>query len=211
VDAKDHYTRLHSLDVTRHALMLADALGLDEGDRRTLAVAGPLHDVGKIAMPDRVLRKPTKLTDEEYQIIKTHVTYGVAIVRGVLDDPAVLDVIAHHHERHDGLGYPQGRRGDQTPLLGRIMQIADAVSAMSLDRPYRRGLSPEHVIAELRRGAGTQFDPALVEPFIAAYSAAVSSAQLYNLPSPARSDNSDALCAVAANDHDGRLLGHAAR
>jgi len=99
------------------------------------------------------------------------VTYGVAIVRGLLDDPCVIDTIAQHHERYDGRGYPNGIVGGVTPLLGRIMQIADAVSAMTLDRPYRRGLSPERVVAELRRAAGGQFDPALVEPFIAAFCA----------------------------------------
>jgi len=171
VDTKDRYTREHSLDVTRYALMLADALGLSDDERRVLAIAGPLHDVGKIAVPDRVLRKPGRLTDEEYDVIKAHVTYGVAIVRGLLDDVRVIDTIAQHHERYDGRGYPHGVRGADTPLPGRIMQIADAVSAMTLDRPYRRGLPAERVVAELRRAAGGQFDPALVEPFIAAFNA----------------------------------------
>ena len=168
VDTKDRYTREHSLDVTRYALLLADALGVDAADRRTLALAGPLHDIGKIAVPDRVLRKPGALTADEYEAIKAHVTYGVAIVRGLLDDPQVLAAIAHHHERFDGKGYPSGVPGAETPLVGRILQIADAVSAMALDRPYRRGMSQDQVIAQLRRGAGTQFDPALVEPFISA-------------------------------------------
>jgi len=168
VDAKDRYTREHSLDVTRYALLLADALGLDAADRRTLALAGPLHDIGKIAVPDRVLRKPGALTDDEYELIKGHVTYGVAIVRGLLDDARVLSAIAHHHERFDGKGYPLGVPGSETPLVGRILQVADAVSAMTLDRPYRRGLSTEQMIAQLRRGAGTQFDPVLVEPFLSA-------------------------------------------
>jgi HD-GYP domain-containing protein (c-di-GMP phosphodiesterase class II) len=135
-------------------------------------MAGPLHDVGKIAVPDRILRKPSGLTQEEYAAIKAHVTYGVAIVRGVLDDQDVLAAIAEHHERYDGHGYPHGLRGEETSLPGRIMQIADAVSAMALDRPYQRGLPPECIIAELRNGASAQFDPTLVEPFIAAYTAA---------------------------------------
>jgi len=171
VNAKDRYTREHSLDVTRYALAMADALGLDDRDRRALAVACPLHDIGKIAVPDRVLRKPGRLTDEEHAIIQSHVIYGVSIIRGLIDDPAVLDIVAYHHERYDGRGYPHGVASAQTSLPARIVQIADAVSAMTLDRPYRRGLPPEQVIAELRRGAGVQFDPLLVEPFIAVFAA----------------------------------------
>jgi len=171
VNVKDRYTREHSLDVTRYALDMADMLGLDDNDRRALAVACPLHDIGKIAVPDRVLRKPGRLTDEEHAIIQSHVIYGVSIIRGLIDDPAVLDIVAHHHERYDGRGYPYGVAGAQTSLLARIVQVADAVSAMTLDRPYRRGLPPEHVIAELRRGAGVQFDPTLVEPFITVFTA----------------------------------------
>lgn len=168
VDAKDAYTREHSEDVTRLALLLADALDLPAEQRRSLAVAGPLHDVGKIAVPDRILRKPGRLTDEEYDAIKRHVIYGVAIISGVLQDAAVIDAIACHHERWDGRGYPHGLVGPETSVLGRIMQVADAVSAMSLDRPYRRGLPWSQVVDALRAGAGTQFDPALVEPFITA-------------------------------------------
>jgi diguanylate cyclase (GGDEF)-like protein/PAS domain S-box-containing protein/putative nucleotidyltransferase with HDIG domain len=168
VDAKDRYTREHSEDVTQRALLLARALGLGEREQRILAVAGPLHDVGKVAVPDRILRKPSRLTDEELAVIKQHVAYGVAIIRGVLDDPDVLDAVSHHHERWDGAGYPSGIPGPATPLVGRIMQLVDAVSAMMMDRPYRRGLSWETVIAALRAGSGTQFDPSLVEVFIAA-------------------------------------------
>jgi len=152
--------------VARWALRLADAVGMDAERRRVLALAGALHDVGKVAVPDRVLRKPGKLTREEYAIMRHHVSFGVAILRGVIDDPLVIDAVAHHHERWDGQGYPGGLSGEQASLLGRIMQIADAVSAMLLDRPYRQGLPWARVTAELRHGAGRQFDPALVEPFI---------------------------------------------
>jgi diguanylate cyclase (GGDEF)-like protein/putative nucleotidyltransferase with HDIG domain len=168
VDAKDRYTREHSDDVTRLALLLADALELGKDGRRVLALAGSLHDVGKIAVPDRILRKPGRLTPEEYDMVKRHVTYGVALIRGVLDEDAVVEAVAHHHERWDGRGYPAGLTGRETPLLGRIMQLADAVSAMMLDRPYRRGLPWGRVVAELRANAGTQFDPSLVDMFIAA-------------------------------------------
>jgi diguanylate cyclase (GGDEF)-like protein/putative nucleotidyltransferase with HDIG domain len=171
VDAKDRYTREHSEDVARLSLLLAEALELEPEQCRTLALAGLVHDVGKIAVPDRILRKPGRLTDAEYESVKKHVTYGVALIGGVLHDEAVVEAIASHHERWDGRGYPNAMPGAQTPLLGRIMQVADAVSAMTLDRPYRRGLPWSQVVAALRAGAGSQFDPALVTAFIAAVQA----------------------------------------
>ncbi|MGH2387789.1 MAG: diguanylate cyclase, partial [Chloroflexota bacterium] len=169
VDAKDRYTREHSEHVTQLALMLVDELGLPLEQRRVITVAGLLHDVGKIGVPDRVLRKPGGLVAEEYAAIKRHVSYGVAIIRGVLNDAAVVDAVAFHHERWDGHGYPHAIPGPETPILGRIMQVADAASAMLLDRPYRQGLAWSQVALRLRQGAGSQFDPDLVEPFIAAF------------------------------------------
>jgi diguanylate cyclase (GGDEF)-like protein/putative nucleotidyltransferase with HDIG domain len=168
VNAKDRYTCRHSEDVTQWALRLAEAMGLDDVQRRTLVLAGWLHDIGKIAVPDRVLRKPDRLTRQEYEIMKHHVSFGISIIQGVLNDALLLDAVAHHHERWDGQGYPQGLKGDQVPLVGRIMQLADAVSAMRLDRPYRRGLPWLHIVDELRMGAGAQFDPDLVDYFVGA-------------------------------------------
>ena len=168
VDVKDRYTREHSDDVTRWALLLAEAIGLDAEDRRVLALAAPLHDVGKIAVPDRILRKPGRLTRDEYEIMKHHVAFGVAILQGILHDDAVINAVAHHHERWDGKGYPCGLSGHEAAMTGRIMQIADALSAMRLNRPYRQALPWATVIVELRMGAGTQFDPVLVEPLIGA-------------------------------------------
>jgi putative nucleotidyltransferase with HDIG domain len=170
VDAKDRYTREHSVDVARLALLLAAELDLGEEQRRALALASALHDVGKIAIPGRLLRKPGRLTAEEYAVVKKHVPYGVALVRGVLEHTPVVEAVAYHHERWDGAGYPSGLPGIHTPLLARIVQLVDAASAMRLDRPYRRGLSTEGLEAQLRAGAGTQFDPAVVEPFIRALS-----------------------------------------
>ena len=169
VDAKDRYTREHSEHVTQLALLLVDELSLPTELRRVIVVAGLLHDVGKIGVPDRVLRKPGALATEEYAAIKRHVSYGVAIIRGVLNDAEVVDAVAYHHERWDGQGYPHAIAGSETPILGRIMQVADAASAMLLDRPYRQGLPWDQVAARLRQSAGSQFDPALVEPFIAAF------------------------------------------
>jgi diguanylate cyclase (GGDEF)-like protein len=168
VDAKDRYTRNHSDAVTDGALLLAKQLGLSPQTCGALRIAGLLHDVGKIGIPDRILRKPGPLTDEEYQIMQQHVSLSELIIKEVPSLVDVLSAVASHHERYDGRGYPRGLRGEAIPLLGRIMALADACAAMLLDRPYRRGWSWPEVVAELRRGKGTQFDPQLVEPFIAA-------------------------------------------
>jgi putative nucleotidyltransferase with HDIG domain len=169
VDAKDRYTRDHSEHVARLALLIADELGLSTDQCRIIAVAGLLHDVGKIGVPDRILRKPGALTPEERELVKRHVPFGVAIVRGVLDDTDIVDAVAYHHERWDGKGYPSGVLGPSTPLLSRVMQLADAASSMLLDRPYRKGIDWPDVCQELRANAGSQFDPNLVEILITAY------------------------------------------
>lgn len=166
VDNKDRYTREHSEQVASFACALADRLGLSTETQRTLRLAGLLHDVGKIGVPDRVLRKPGRLDPDEWEAMRQHAALSTTLVRAVVGDANVLAAVAHHHERWDGRGYPGGLAGGDVPLLGRIMIVADAVSAMAMDRPYRKGLSHASIIAELQRGAGTQFDPALVEPFI---------------------------------------------
>lgn len=168
VDAKDHYTREHSEVVTDAALLLARRLNLSDETHRALRIAGLLHDVGKIGIPDHVLKKPGKLTVEEYEVMKQHVVLSEMIIKGVPQLNDVLDAVAHHHERYDGKGYPYGKGLDEIPLLGRIMAVADAYSAMCMDRPYRKGMSWPDVRVELQYGAGSQFDPVLVELFIAA-------------------------------------------
>ncbi len=162
VDAKDHYTALHSIVVAEAAVVLARALGLPNREVAILHTAGMLHDVGKISIPDHILRKPGPLDEEEWRVMRQHVEFSELIVRGVPGLQDMLEPIMHHHERWDGRGYPQGLAGEAVPLLGRIMIVADAYSAMTLDRPYRRGLPCELALEHLRAGAGTQFDPALV-------------------------------------------------
>ena len=162
VDAKDHYTVAHSQVVADIAVLLAEALGLPERSTAALRAAGLLHDVGKISIPDRILRKPAALNEDEWLVMRQHVEFSELIVRGVPGLQDILEPVMHHHERWDGHGYPRGLAGEAVPLLGRIMIVADAYSAMVLDRPYRRGLSVEQALAQLRAGAGTQFDPQLV-------------------------------------------------
>ena len=166
VDAKDRYTKRHSEDVARYALFLADQLGLDPTLRRTLGTAGLLHDVGKIGIPDGILRKPAALTDEEYAIVKQHVALGVSIVRDVPDLDTVRGGIRHHHERWDGTGYLDGLAGEAIPLVGRILAVADAFSAMTTTRPYRKALDVREAIRRLEDAAGSQLDPRLVSAFV---------------------------------------------
>jgi len=168
VDNKDHYTRAHSGNVTDYALLLAEELGLSQDARRTLRIAGLLHDVGKICIPDRILRKPGSLTDEEYEIIKQHVVIADYLLVDLPNVAEVRSAVLNHHERFDGAGYVRGLKGEEIPLLGRLMAVADAFSAMVLERPYRKGRSIEEALAELRRCSGTQFDPQMVDAFVRA-------------------------------------------
>jgi diguanylate cyclase (GGDEF)-like protein len=168
VDTKDHYTRAHSEDVTGYALFLADALHLPEEDRRLLRLAGLLHDIGKIGIPDGILRKPAPLTGEEFEVVKQHVALGDAIVGAV---PQLADVragVRHHHERWDGTGYLDGLQGEAIPRLARILAVADAYSAMTTTRPYRKALAPDEALARLAQAAGTQLDPKLAMAFVTA-------------------------------------------
>lgn len=166
IDRKDNYTREHSAHMTSYALDLAQELNCSEDVFRIVRVAGLLHDVGKIGVPDRILLKPGKLTEDERQIMQGHVTLSALIIHGLPHLMDILEAVSCHHERWDGTGYPKGLAGDQIPYLGRIMSIADAFSAMTLDRPYRTAMAPESAMAEIARGAGTQFDPKLTDVFL---------------------------------------------
>jgi diguanylate cyclase (GGDEF)-like protein len=166
VDNKDHYTRRHSDDVCDRAVALACKLGLPDDSLRILRTAGVLHDVGKIGVPDSILRKPGSLTNEEFEAIKQHVVLGKLIIKEIPDLDDVLAAVATHHERFDGIGYPEGLKGEEIPLLGRILAVTDAYSAMTTDRPYRRAFSAEEALTELQRVAGKQLDPSLVKVFV---------------------------------------------
>jgi len=166
VDRKDHYTKRHSEREAEYAVLMGAALNLSGQSQRALRIAGLLHDLGKIGIPDHLLRKPGPLSDTERSVMRQHVLLTERIVGGVPQLTDVLAAASNHHERYDGSGYPRGLKGEKIPLLGRILAIADAFSAMTMDRPYRKAMSWSAALQELRQNAGTQFDPALVKVFI---------------------------------------------
>jgi len=178
VDTKDRYTKRHSEDVARYAVFLAERVGLDEDLRRTIHLAGLLHDVGKIGIPDVILRKPSKLTAEEFGIFQQHVALGDAIVRDVPNVEVVRAGIRHHHERWDGNGYLEGLEGETIPVVARILAVADAFSAMTTTRPYRKALSIQEALKRLGDAAGSQ----LQEDFVAAFITGIETAADAPLP-----------------------------
>src|SRR5690606_5218996 len=163
VEAKDEYTAGHATRVTEYALTIADVIGTIDPVRFRLA--GDLHDVGKIGVPDSVLNKPGRLTDIEFEQVKKHTVTGAHILEPLIDDPLVLGVVRSHHERWDGQGYPDRLAGEDIPLAARVLAVADTLDAMTSHRAYRRGLPFNEVVAEIRRCAGAQFDPAVVGAF----------------------------------------------
>jgi len=168
VDDKDRYTRKHSEDVMDYSLMVAREMGMDENEQYAVAVAALLHDVGKIGVPDAILRKPGKLTVDEFEAVKQHPMMGAVMVGAVPGLENILDAVRHHHEWWDGGGYPFGLRGEETPLMARLMAVADAFSAMTTDRPYRKDMESQKALAILAAGAGTQWDPQCVTAFLSA-------------------------------------------
>ncbi|MCX7570530.1 HD-GYP domain-containing protein [Tumebacillus sp. DT12] len=162
---KDVPTMLHSKDVARCAELLAMELELSVEVRKELCAAGMFHDIGKLLIPDLVLKKPGRLTDTEYELMKRHVVYSGEILASHFTGDTMRQAVICHHERYDGRGYPFGLKGTDIPLPGRILAIADAYSAMTLDRAYQRRKSVAESLAEIRRCAGVQFDPELAERF----------------------------------------------
>ncbi|PHS15997.1 MAG: phosphohydrolase [Blastopirellula sp.] len=169
VDAKDPYTCGHSDRVARLAVRIAQEFELDTETLNLLYMAGLLHDVGKIGIDDSVLRKPGRLNDEEYEHIKQHPQLGYNILKDLKQLEEVLPVVLHHHERWDGQGYPHGLKEEENPILARITAVADSYDAMTSDRPYRKGMPEEKVKAIFREGAGTQWDPKVIEAFFAVH------------------------------------------
>ena len=166
VDRKDHYTRLHSEDVATYALYIAERVGLPEELQANLRIGALLHDVGKIGIPDDILRKPGRLTAHEYDILKQHVALGDLLVGSMPDVEHIREGVRYHHERWDGQGYLAGLAGEGIPLIARLLAVVDAYSAMTTSRPYRKALPIERALAELRSVAGTQLDADLVDAFV---------------------------------------------
>jgi putative nucleotidyltransferase with HDIG domain len=166
IEMRDHHTGSHTQRVTAYSLMLAEELRLSSAERQQLRIATPLHDIGKIAIDDAILRKPGKLTALEFEQMKHHVTKGAAILETIPELVPMIPIIRSHHERWDGTGYPDKLKADKIALMARIVAVADAFDAMTTDRPYRKGMSPEHALEELEDNAGTQFDPDCVEAFL---------------------------------------------
>jgi len=171
VEAKDPYSAGHSKRVGVYAMQIGEVLGFDEEMLRTLSDAGLLHDIGKIGIKDEILMKPSSLTPDEWKIMQQHPLIGEAIVKPVRSLSKVVVLVRHHHERYDGAGYPEGLKGDDIPMGARILAVADSYDSMITDRPYRKRFSLEETKAELRRNAGTQFDPTVVDAFFKALDA----------------------------------------
>lgn len=168
VDVKDGYTHGHSERVTAFALKLAGELGLSRHEREIVQLAGLLHDIGKIGVPESVLNKAGDLTDEEFEQMKLHPVHGAEIVSSIESPhvPEIASAIRHHHERWDGSGYPEGLAGDRIPLIARILSIADAFDAMTSDRPYHKGVSMDRAVEIARDCSGTQFAPELAQGLV---------------------------------------------
>lgn len=159
IDAKDTYTNGHSTRVADYSKEIARRAGLSQEAQNDIYMMGLLHDVGKIGIPDAIINKPAKLTDEEYSIIQNHPVMGAKILKNITEFPKLSIGARWHHERYDGKGYPDGISGDDIPLEARIIAIADAYDAMSSRRSYRDVLPQEQVRGEVQKGKGTQFDP----------------------------------------------------
>jgi putative nucleotidyltransferase with HDIG domain len=164
VEADDNYTASHCRSVVELAVATAEQLGLDPRGQQELETAALLHDVGKIAIPKEILNKPARLTEDEFELMKSHTVEGQALLDRVGGRLArVGEIVRSCHERWDGGGYPDGLRGDDIPLAARIVFCCDAYSAMTTDRPYRAAIEPSIALAELRANAGSQFEPRVVE------------------------------------------------
>lgn len=165
-EVKDPYARSHSKKVTRCAVEIAQELGFSEEERKTIERAGILHDIGKIGISEAILRKPAKLNEEEWTVIKKHPRRAVEILEPLRFLTKEKEMICHHHERFDGKGYPDGLKAEEIPLGARILAVADTFDAMNSERPYRKPLAEDAIISELKNACGNQLDRGVVTAFL---------------------------------------------
>ncbi len=167
IDARDEYTQGHCMRVAEYSMMIGKELGLDGEDLVSLRYSAVLHDVGKIGIKDSILNSKQKLTEEEFEEMKSHVIKGTKILEQIgKTNPDIVYGVKYHHERYDGKGYCEGLYGDEIPLFARIIAVADTFDAMTSNRPYRKEFPQEAAVAELIRGAGTQYDKKVVDAFV---------------------------------------------
>ncbi|MHC0036354.1 HD-GYP domain-containing protein [Pseudoneobacillus sp. C159] len=171
LDSRDTYTSNHSQNVARYALEIAKKMKLSKKECEAIYIGGILHDIGKIGIPEAMLLKPSKLTDEEYQIIKRHPLIGYNIIKHISEfkDNGVLDIVISHHERYDGTGYPYRLRGQQIPLAARIIAVADTFDAMTSKRVYSEEMDIESALLEINKNKGSQFDPEIADAFLSLF------------------------------------------
>lgn len=166
LEAKDPYTYGHSYRVTYYSIKIGEQLGLEKRMLSFLEFASLLHDIGKIGIPEEILHKPSSLSDEEFKIIRKHPEIGGNILESLKNIKTIIDCVVHHHERFDGKGYPEGLEGEKINIVAKILAVADTYDAMTSDRPYRKGMSHETAIKEIKKQSGLQFDPEVVEAFL---------------------------------------------
>ena len=166
VDAKDSYTKGHSERVSEYSVLLGKKLGINSDDIYVLRIGGLFHDIGKIGIPDSILTKTEKLTDEEYEQIKQHPLIGAQMLSNASIFSDIIPIVKHHHEKYDGTGYPDHLKGEEIPYMARIVSVADAFDAMASRRPYRNNVEIQKIISEISNNKHTQFDPSIADALL---------------------------------------------
>jgi len=169
IEKRDPYTGGHTQRVTSYSLAIGKYLQLKPLERKRLKIASALHDIGKIGIEDHILKKPERLSPEEFDVIKRHSNMGAKIIEHIWQLREIVPGVKYHHEHVDGMGYPDGLRGEEIPVLAKIVAVADTYDAMTTDRPYRKAMDKGAAIEELKKCSGTQLDQGVVEAFLQAY------------------------------------------